>query len=176
MRRLWRSCYGSQLQRVAPTIARTSEDCFDLHFNKVPISIRITPQSSTYSYLQSRSADGEAWLSADLSFVTNNEEFRSGDADLLRCVTTGSVALYDWRGDYVLTVEITEPLRVGFSDGGYITNQSAAVGALSISNTLGDMVDVTMSLYNTIILDYCPNSGGRLVGYYDWNGRNISPR
>lgn len=160
-----------------PTIRHIAGDRFEVVFEKTPINVRQYSHDTLFEYLHSwqRGYDSTT-LSAELSVATNNAEFRAGEATLLQFVITGSGKLYDQGERYELAFEITEPLRVSFEDNGLIASNKASVGAIHITNSLGEWADVSMTLYNTIVIDYHPKDSAPVRGYYNWNGASVTPR
>lgn len=160
----------------APTITRLAEDRFGVAFDEVPVNVEKQPYESIFSYLNSWGYTVRANLTAELSVATNNEEFRAGEAPLLQFIITGGGVLLDKTNNYRVEFEITEPLRASFADSGLIASNKACVGALRITNSLGEWLDVTLTLYNTIVIDYHPKDSTPIRGYYNWNGDSITPR
>ena len=162
---------------ISPTISHIAEDKFEVVFENVPIVVGLYPYDTLFKYLHSwhRNYD-TATLTAELSVATNNAEFRAGEAPLLQFVITGTGKLYDQNQGYEVAFEITEPLRVSFEDNGMIASNKASVGTMHITNSLGEWADVSMTLYNTIVIDYHHKDSEPVRGYYNWNGASVTPR
>lgn len=162
---------------ISPTISHIADDKFEVVFENVPIAVGLYPYDTLFKYLHSWQRNYDtATLSAELSVATNNAEFRAGDAPLLQFVITGSGRLYDQNQGYEVAFEITEPLRVSFEDNGLIASNKASVGTMHITNSLGEWADVSMTPYNTIVIDYHPKDSAPVRGYYNWNGASVTPR
>ncbi len=178
---VWEACthpmffYASE-DGSPPTITRLAKDRFGVAFDDVPVNVAKKPYESIFDYLNSWGYTVRANLTTELSIATNNEEYRSGDADLLQFVITGSGVLLDRTNNYRVEFEITEPLRASFGDNGLIARNKTSIGTIHIINSLGEWADVTLTLYNTIIVDYHPKESAPIRGYYDWSGTSITPR
>lgn len=167
--------YAEEASEV-PTITRKAEDRFEIVFSYVPINIAMGSKRELFTYLNTWGNSKRAYFSALFTIATNNGAFRAGESDHLQFIITGEGELWDKDSSYSVAFEISEPLRVNFNDNGLIASNKASVGAMCITNSLGDWADVTMALYNTIVIDYHPKDGAPIRGYYDWNGTCITPR
>lgn len=167
--------YAEEADEV-PTITRVAEDRFELDFSYVPVNVAMNSNRPLISYLNSWGNSKRAHLSANFTIATNNSEFRSGEADNLQCIITGEGKLWDKSNNYSVDFEITEPLRIIFSNGGFFSGVATPMGKLHIFNSLGDWADVDMTGYNTIAIEYYRRGVGMNEGFYSWSGASITPR
>ena len=163
-------------RKIYDKITRKAEDRFEIVFSYVPINIAMGSKRELFTYLNTWGNSKRAYFSALFTIATNNGAFRAGESDHLQFIITGEGELWDKDSSYTVAFEISEPLRVNFNDNGLIASNKASVGAMCITNSLGEWADVTMALYNTIVIDYHPKDGAPIRGYYDWNGTCITPR
>lgn len=158
------------------TVEHLGEGVYEICFHGAPICIASRPYESLYSYLHNWGNSTRARLSATLTIATNNAEFRSGESPLLHFVIEGSGELYDDTNRYEVQFDIEQPLHLSFEESGLLATNSTGMGAMSITNSLSESVDVTISSYNATVVDYRHDSGNTYRGYYDWNGASITPR
>lgn len=162
---------------AAPTISRLAEESFGVAFDGVPTVVWLYSHDTLYEYL--RSWDRESYtaaLTTNLEIATNNLEFRAGDSPNLNLTVSGEGSLYDYGEGFVVEFEITDPLRLCFTDDGMIAGNRAIVGAMRVSNNLGEWAEVTMTPYNAVVVNFHPKEGGDFVGYYDVMGNSITPK
>lgn len=159
-----------------PIITRLSEDVFEVVFRNTHIWFDSNPKNGLYRYLFGGYLYHHASVDAILRIESNNSEFRKGETEDLFFTISGSGAV-GGEQRYSLLFEIEEPIVFHLVADSQMVEGTVGVGVMSLVNCENaERTTATFTPYNAIIIDYYSNSAGKLIGYYDWSGCNISPR